>query len=57
MANCSFCNKALEKGTSKMFVYTSGKILYFCSTKCEKNMLVLKRKSRTLKWASTEKKK
>ncbi len=57
MANCSFCNKALEKGTCKMFVYTSGKILYFCSTKCEKNMLVLKRKSRTLKWASTEKKK
>lgn len=56
MANCSFCNKALEKGTSKMFVYASGKILYFCSTKCEKNMLGLKRKSRALKWASTEKK-
>ncbi|MFH0798218.1 MAG: 50S ribosomal protein L24e [Candidatus Woesearchaeota archaeon] len=57
MVNCSFCNKALERGTSKMFVYTSGKILYFCSQKCEKNMLKLNRKSRTTKWASTEKKK
>ena len=56
MANCSFCQTKLEKGTGKMFVYASGKVLHFCSMKCEKNMLKLKRKARNLKWASKKKK-
>ena len=33
-----------------MFVHKDGKILYFCSNKCQKNMLVLKRKPRTTTW-------
>ena len=33
-----------------MYVMKSGKILDFCSMKCEKNMLKLKRKPRTTKW-------
>ena len=33
-----------------MFVKTDGKILYFCSTKCEKNQLKLKRKGRATAW-------
>ena len=48
--NCSFCGKSIEKGTGKMFVFNSGKINLFCSSKCEKNMLKLKRKPHKIKW-------
>ena len=50
MARCSFCKKVIEKGTGKMFVKTDGKVLDFCSSKCEKNMIKLKRKPRDTKW-------
>jgi large subunit ribosomal protein L24e len=50
MARCSFCREVIEKGTGKIFVKTDGKILNFCSNKCEKNMLKLKRKPRDTKW-------
>jgi len=40
----------MEKGTGKMFVFKTGKISYFCSSKCEKNMLKLKRKPHTVRW-------
>jgi len=50
MANCSFCGKRIEKGTGKIYVLKTGKISYFCSSKCEKNQLKLKRKARNLKW-------
>ena len=33
-----------------MLVYNSGKIDYFCSTKCEKNLLKLKRKPAKVLW-------
>ena len=47
---CSFCGREIEVGTGKMFVKRDGKIFYFCSRKCEKNMLELKRNPRRLKW-------
>jgi len=47
---CSFCHENIERGTGKIFVKTDGKILYFCSSKCEKNMIKLKRKPRTTRW-------
>jgi large subunit ribosomal protein L24e len=50
MARCTFCGKALKPATGTMFVKKDGKILYFCTKKCEKNMLKLKRKPRKLKW-------
>jgi len=50
MPKCTFCGTQIEKGTGKMYVYTSGKIAYFCSTKCEKNLLKLKRKPGTTRW-------
>ena len=50
MANCSFCGYGVEKGTGKIFVLNTGKILNFCSSKCEKNMLKLKRKAHKFKW-------
>ncbi|MBW2992292.1 50S ribosomal protein L24e [Candidatus Woesearchaeota archaeon] len=50
MAKCSFCGDSIEKGTGKIFVKKDGKILHFCSTKCEINMLKLRRKPITTKW-------
>ena len=47
---CSFCSTEITKGTGKIFVKTDGKVLYFCSSKCEKNFLKLKRKPRTTTW-------
>ncbi|MBU6997802.1 MAG: hypothetical protein HXS41_02315 [Theionarchaea archaeon] len=51
---CSFCGKDIEKGTGKMYVKKDGAVLYFCSGKCEKNMVNLGRKSRKVKWARQE---
>lgn len=53
MPNCSFCGTDIEKGTGKMFVFKSGKLAHFCSNKCEKNMLKLKRKPRDFKWTKS----
>jgi large subunit ribosomal protein L24e len=39
-----------------MYVKKDGKILYFCSTKCEKNLLDLDRKPRTRKWTQDSRK-
>ncbi len=49
---CSFCNADIEKGTEKIYVTSRGDMLYFCSNKCEKNMLKLRRKARRVKWTS-----
>ncbi|MEM2933321.1 MAG: 50S ribosomal protein L24e [Methanocellales archaeon] len=51
---CSFCNKTIEPGSGKMFVKKDGTIFYFCSSKCEKNMM-LGRIPRKLKWISKAK--
>ena len=51
MAKCSFCGTNIAPGTGKMYVKADGKIFYFCSMKCEKNLLKLGHKSRTTKWA------
>ncbi|VVC03528.1 50S ribosomal protein L24e [Candidatus Burarchaeum australiense] len=50
MANCSFCKSELERGTGKMLVKRDGSALYFCSSKCERNMMHLGRTPRRVKW-------
>lgn len=50
MAKCDFCKISILVGTGKKYVKKDGKILDFCSHKCEKNLLKLGRKSRTTKW-------
>ena len=50
MVKCTFCGEVLKKGTGKMYVKRDAKLLYFCSNKCEKNMIKLKRKAITTKW-------
>jgi large subunit ribosomal protein L24e len=56
MAKCSFCGVEIEKGTGKMLVKKDGKIFYFCSMKCEKNLTKLKRKPRTKQWTEESRK-
>lgn len=53
---CTFCSNEIEQGTGKMFARNDGKIFYFCSSKCEKNMLKLGRKPANVKWAGWKKK-
>ena len=47
---CSFCGKEIEKGTGKMLVKNDGKVLWFCSSKCEKNYYM--RKPRKVRWTA-----
>ncbi|MBW3011943.1 50S ribosomal protein L24e [Candidatus Woesearchaeota archaeon] len=55
MPTCSFCNGSFH-AKGKMLVLNSGKILRFCSSKCEKNMLKLKRVPRKVTWVRKKKK-
>jgi len=52
---CSFCNKDIKPGTGIMLVRKTGKINYFCSSKCEKNLVKLNRNPRKKKWTQTKK--
>ena len=47
---CSFCDRPVPKGSGTMYAKNDGSILWFCSSKCKKNALVLKRDPRKLKW-------
>ncbi|MCX8175838.1 MAG: 50S ribosomal protein L24e [Candidatus Bathyarchaeota archaeon] len=47
---CSFCGKEYPQGMGLMYVKNNGEILWFCSSKCRKNSLKLRRDSRKLKW-------
>ena len=53
MPRCSFCGKDIVKGSGTVYVLKSGRILHFDKSKCEKNMLKLGRKARTLKWTES----
>ena len=48
---CNFCQKTIEPGSGKMVVRRDGIVFYFCSPKCEKNLLKLGRKASKKKWA------
>lgn len=48
--NCSFCGGFIPAGTGIMHVRNDGRILWTCSDKCKKNLFVLRRDPRKLKW-------
>ncbi|MEK6979039.1 MAG: 50S ribosomal protein L24e [Candidatus Micrarchaeota archaeon] len=50
MVNCSFCDDVVRKGTGVMYIKKDGTLFYFCTTKCRKNTLKLKREGRRQKW-------
>ncbi len=49
---CSFCGNQIRPGYGRVLVKNDGSMLYLCSSKCWKNMLVLKRDPRKLKWTN-----
>lgn len=52
MVKCSFSGKEIPKGKGKMYIKKDGTVLYFYSSKEEKNFLKLKRKPRTTRWTN-----
>jgi large subunit ribosomal protein L24e len=50
MVDCSFCGNSITQGTGIIYVRKTGKRFDFCSRKCEKNLLLLKRSPRKFKW-------
>jgi large subunit ribosomal protein L24e len=51
VVTCAFCKTSIPPGTGMLYVKNDGKQFRFCKKKCEKSMLVLKRKARTIEWA------
>jgi large subunit ribosomal protein L24e len=49
---CSFCGQDIEPGTGKMYVKKDGTKWTFCSNKCQKNMVDLKRINRNVRWTT-----
>ncbi|MDH5376376.1 MAG: 50S ribosomal protein L24e [Candidatus Bathyarchaeota archaeon] len=49
---CSFCGDDFPLGTGMMYVKNDGSILWFCSSKCRKSSLKLRRDPRKLKWTT-----
>lgn len=47
---CSFCGSEIPPGTGSTYVRRDGRVLRFCSSKCRKSMVNLKRDPRKLKW-------
>lgn len=57
MPKCTFCGDVMERGTGKIYVQKDAKILYFCSSKCEKNHVKLGRKFLETRWSKKFKRK
>ncbi len=47
---CSFCKAEVERGTGLVYIRKDGTMHPFCSHKCRKNSLKLRRNPRNLKW-------
>jgi large subunit ribosomal protein L24e len=50
LRNCSFCGRRITTGHGIMLVRNDGQVQWTCSSKCKKNLRVLKRDPRKLKW-------
>ena len=50
MPRCSFCKQNYEFPIGLTLILNDGNILYFCSSKCKKNMLKLKRDNKKVNW-------
>jgi len=47
---CTFCGVEIEPGTGRMYVRKDGVTYNFCSSKCFKNLVELKRVPRRVTW-------
>ena len=50
MAKCVFCGTNIQRGTGMMYVKVDGRVMNFCSKKCEKSVLKFNKKPRETKW-------
>lgn len=50
LRNCSFCGRHVTTGQGIMHVRNDGQVQWTCSSKCKKNLRVLRRDPRKLKW-------
>jgi large subunit ribosomal protein L24e len=49
---CSFCGQEIEPGTGRIHVRKDGTVFQFCTSKCYKNMIELKRVPRRTAWTA-----
>ena len=49
---CSFCGQEIEPGTGRIHVRKDGTVYQFCTSKCFKNMVELKRVPRRTAWTA-----
>jgi large subunit ribosomal protein L24e len=50
MPRCSFCKQNYEFPRGLTLILNDGNILYFCSSKCRKNQLFMKRDNKKVNW-------
>ncbi len=56
LRTCDYCGRPIEPGTGIMFVTKRGQVLWFCSSKCYKIFLKLRRRPDRLEWIRKMKK-
>jgi large subunit ribosomal protein L24e len=56
MVKCNFCGIELPLGGGKIYAKKDGTAYHFCSSKCEKNLIELKRKPVKTKWTAAHNK-
>jgi len=47
---CTFCGDEIEPGTGRMYIKKDGVVYNFCTSKCFKNMVILRRLPRRTTW-------
>jgi len=52
MVKCDFCGTDLPVGGGKLYAKKDGTSYHFCSNKCEKNFIDMKRKPVKVKWTN-----
>ncbi len=52
LRNCFFCGRRITTGEGIMLVKNDGQVQWTCTSKCKKNLRLLKRDPRKLKWTS-----
>ncbi len=52
MLNCSFCKEPISEGRDRIYAKKDGTVYHFCSSKCRKNALNLKREGRRQNWTT-----
>lgn len=47
---CTYCGVTIEPGTGVMYVLRNGQIIWFCSSKCFKSYVKLRRRADRQEW-------